>query len=694
MSDTNKIKLTIDDTEIEVERGTSVLQAAEQIGIEIPRFCYHDKLSVPANCRMCLVEVSPGPPKPGASCAMACGEGMVVKTNSEMVKKARKGVMEMLLINHPLDCPICDQGGECDLQDQAMGYGFDRSRFEENKRAVPNKELGPLIDTVMTRCINCTRCVRFAEEIAGTPTVGQFFRGEDAEIGTFIDQLVDTELSGNLVDICPVGALTSKPYKFKARPWELRKTESIDVHDAVGSNIRVDSKGREVMRVLPRLHEDINEEWINDKTRHACDGLQKNRLDRPYIRDKDSGKLVEATWDAAFDYIAEKLDGVRGDQIAGLVGDLADLESIVALKDFLQSYGSPHMDCRTDGAKFDPSNRAGYLFNSTITGIEKADAILIVGANPRHEASLVNARIRKNWLENRTKIGVIGEDVDLTYKVEYLGATPADLEKLMRSRSGFAKVLKDAKNPIIIVGNGAFIREDGAAVHALMHKAAEKFGAKLSVLHGVASRVGALEVGFVPDDGGLDFGGILAASKKGKLRAVYLLGADEFDAHKMIGWKTFVIYQGHHGDHGAARADVILPSCAYTEKDGTYVNIEGRPQLARRAVSAPAQAKEDWTILRALSARVGKTLPYNTGGQLHERIIREWDHLGDYDVVTPAEWGAFGDAKGKIDIDSPFINAMDAKGFYLSNAIARGSDTMRDCTAAFTGDNDVKVAAE
>lgn len=695
MTDTQKVKLTIDDTEVEVERGTSVLQAAEQIGIEIPRFCYHDRLSVPANCRMCLVEIQGGPPKPAASCAMACGEGMVVKTESEMVQKARKGVMEMLLINHPLDCPICDQGGECDLQDQAVGYGFDRSRFEENKRAIPNKYLGPLIDTVMNRCINCTRCVRFAEEIAGTPVIGQLNRGEEAEIGTFIGELVNTELSGNLVDICPVGALTSKPYKFKARPWELRKTESIDVHDAVGSNIRVDTRGREVMRILPRLHEDVNEEWINDKTRFAYDGLGKSRLDRPYIRDKNSGKLVEASWDEAFDYIGEKLKNIKGDQIAGLVGDMADLESIVALKDFLKSFDSPNMDCRTDGSKFDTSNRAGYLFNSTIAGIDKADAILLVGTNPRYEGTLVNARIRKNWLENRIPVGVIGEQVDLTYPYEHLGISPLDLEELMGKRSGFAKTLKDAKKPIIIVGAGAFNRDDGEAVHHLLYKFADKFNAKLSVLHSAASRIGALEVGFVPQAKGRDFAKIIEGSKDGSLKAIYLLGADEFEARKEIGWKTFVIYQGHHGDHGAARADVILPGSAYTEKDATYVNTEGRPQLARKAASPPGEAKEDWKILRALSAHVGQPLPYNTWGQLHERIIKEWNHLGDYDVITPAKWGAFGNAKRKVK-KAAFENAVSRNTFYLTNAIARASDTMKKCVVSFVEESgeDIQVAAE
>jgi NADH-quinone oxidoreductase subunit G len=686
-------KLTINDMEVEVEAGTSILQAAEQVGVEIPRFCYHDKLSVPANCRMCLVEVEGGPPKPVASCAMACGEGMVVKTDSPVVKKARKGVMEMLLINHPLDCPICDQGGECDLQDQAVGYGFDSSRYHENKRAVPDKELGPLISTTMTRCINCTRCVRFAEEIAGTPVIGQMFRGEDAEIGTFIDELVKTELSGNLIDVCPVGALTSKPYAFKARSWELTKTETIDVHDAVGSNIRVDAKGREVVRVLPRLHEDVNEEWISDRTRFAYDGLNKGRIDRPYIRDKDSGKLIEASWDDAFAFIADKLKGLKGDEIAGLVGDLADVESILALKDLLGKLGSPHMDCRTDGAKFDPSNRAGYLFNSTIAGIDEADAILIVGANPRHEATLVNARIRRAHLERKVPIAVIGEAADLTYPYEHVGANLGDLTKLAKD---YAKKVK-AKKPMIIVGSAVFEREDGEAVHNAFYKIAEDLGAVskdwngFNILHRAASRVGALDAGFIPQAGGKDFTGIIDGTKDGSIKAVYLLGADEFDARGQIGWKAFTIYQGHHGDHGAARADVVLPGAAYTEKDGLYVNLEGRVQYARKASTPPGDAKEDWKILRALSAELGQVLPYDTQAQLWERIGAEFPHFAQADTIAPAKWGEFG-IKGKADAKASFVNPV--RNYYMINAICRASEVMAQCSGSFNPKDEVLEAAE
>lgn len=686
-------KLTINNMEIEVEAGTSILQAAEQLGIEIPRFCYHDKLSVPANCRMCLVQVEGGPPKPVASCAMACGEGMVVRTDTEVVKKARKGVMEMMLINHPLDCPICDQGGECDLQDQAVSYGFDRSRYHEEKRAVKDKDLGPLIETVMTRCINCTRCVRFAEEIAGTPVLGQFNRGEDSEIGTFVDQIVDTELSGNLIDICPVGALTSKPYAYKARSWELRKTESIDVHDAVGSNIRIDTRGREVMRILPRLHEEVNEEWIGDRSRFACDGLAAARLDRPYIRDEQSGKLREAEWGEALDFIASKVRGVKGDEIAALVGDLADVESIVALKDLMASLGSPNMDCRTDGALFDASARSGYLFNSTIAGIDKADVIFLVGTNPRHEATMVNARIRKAWLERGIKVYLIGQPVDLTYPYEHVGTSPKDLEKFIKGKNAFA----GAKFPMMIAGNGVFQREDGEAVHALLREGAEKLGLVredwngFNVLHHAASRVGALDVGFLPQKGGKGFRDIVAGTKDGSIQVLYVLGADEFNVRNAIGWKTFMIYQGHHGDHAAQRADVILPGAAYTEKDGLYVNTEGRVQMARRAVSPPGDAREDWTILRALSEKLGEALPYNTLAQLRTRIYQEWPQFRVIDEVSQAAWADFG-GKGKADKED-FV--LPVTNYYLTNAICRASKTMKECAVSFaTETTEIQEAAE
>lgn len=685
-------KLTINNMEIEVEAGTSILQAAEQLGVEIPRFCYHDRLSVPANCRMCLVQVEGGPPKPVASCAMACGEGMVVHTESDMVKKARKGVMEMLLINHPLDCPICDQGGECDLQDQAVSYGFDRSRYHENKRAVKDKELGPLIETVMTRCINCTRCVRFAEEIAGTPVLGQFNRGEDAEIGTFIDQIVNTELSGNLIDVCPVGALTSKPYAFKARSWELKKTDSIDVHDAVGSSIRIDSRGREVMRILPRLHEGVNEEWIGDRSRFSYDGLANARIDQPYIRGEQTGKLRAAEWGEALSFIASKLQGVKGENIAAVAGDLVDVESIVAMKDLMEMLGSPNMDCRTDGAMFDASERAGYLFNSTIAGIDEADAILIIGANPRHEATMVNARIRKAWLERGVKIGLIGQAVDLTYPYFHAGTTADDLVKMAKDYADHVK----AEKPMMIIGSQVFCREDGEALHTTLRECAEKLGVikenwnGFNILHNAASRVGALEVGFVPQKGGKSFREIIAGTKDGSVQVLFALGADEFNARVNVGWKCFMVYQGHHGDHAAQRADVVLPSCAYTEKDGLYVNTEGRVQMAKRAVSPPGEAKEDWAILRALSEALGKSLPYDSLVQLRARIYKEFPNLKLVDEIIPAKWTNFG-GKGKVMKDAFTISPMN---YYLSNPICRASKTMNECVKSFGSVVTVAEAAE
>ncbi|MGH1403181.1 MAG: NADH-quinone oxidoreductase subunit NuoG [Alphaproteobacteria bacterium] len=685
-------KLTINDMEIEVETGTSIIQAAEQLGVEIPRFCYHDKLSVPANCRMCLVEVEGGPPKPVASCAMACGEGMVVKTESDMVKKARKGVMEMLLINHPLDCPICDQGGECDLQDQAVSYGFDRSRYHENKRAVKDKDLGPLVGTVMTRCINCTRCVRFAEEVAGTPVLGQFNRGEDAEIGTFIEEIVSTELSGNLVDICPVGALTSKPYQYKARSWELKKTETIDVHDALGCNIRVDSRGREVMRILPRLNEDINEEWIDDRARFSYDGLAHGRIDRPYVRDEETGKLKEASWQDAFSLIKKKLSGVAPHEIAALAGNLVNVEAMVALKDLMSSIGSPHMDCRTDGGIFSTANRGSYLFNSTLAGIDECDAILLVGTNPRHEATLLNARIRKNWLERKIPISLIGEAADLTYPYEHIGTKPQDLEKLIKAYAG--KV--DAKKPVMIVGAGVFTRDDGMAVHALLHKAAEKLGIVskdwngFNILHQAASRVGGIDVDFLPQEGGASFKDILAGTKSGDIKALFLLGADEFDAKINIGRDAFVIYQGHHGDHAAERADVILPSAAYTEEDGLYVNTEGRVQMAKRAVCPPGDARENWAIIRALSEHIAASpLPYNNVSELRTRIQKEWVGFKSIGEIAPAKWSKF-TSKDKL-IKDPFVSVV--RSYYLNDQICRASKTMNECIQSFQT-QDFQEAAE
>jgi NADH-quinone oxidoreductase subunit G len=673
-------KLTIDGIEVEVEPGTSVLQACEQIGIEVPRFCYHERLSVPANCRMCLVEMEKAP-KPVASCAMPCGEGMVIKTNTELVHKARKGVMEFLLINHPLDCPICDQGGECDLQDQAMGYGFDRSRFQENKRAVKDKYLGPLIKTIMTRCIHCTRCIRFADEIAGVPELGATGRGEHMEVGTYIEQAISSELSGNLIDVCPVGALTSKPYAFTTRPWELRKTETIDVMDAVGSNIRVDTRGPEVMRVIPRLNEDVNEEWLADKSRFSYDGLRRQRLDRPYVR--RDGKLQPTTWAEAFAAIAAKVKGVPGDRIAALAGDLVDAESMVALKDLVEALGSKNLDCRQDGAVFDTSARAGYLFNTTIAGIEKADAILLIGTNPRWEATLINARIRKRYLMGGLKVGVIGQQLELTYPTTYLGAGPQTLQDVVDGKHAFSDVLKNAKRPMLILGTGALRRADGPAIHALARQLAESFNLiqddwnGFNVLPTAAARVGGLEMGFLPGQGGKGTADILTAASAGQIDVVYLLGADEIDTAKM--GKAFVIYQGHHGDRGAHRADVILPGAAYTEKNGLYVNTEGRVQMARMAAFPLGEAREDWKIIRALAEQLGVKLPYDSLSQVRKRLADTSPVFRSIEALVAAEWGPFGRA-GTIE-NAPFEPVIE--NYYMTDPISRASATMAKCTETF-----------
>lgn len=673
--------LRINGKEITVEPGTSILQAAEQLGIEIPRFCYHDRLTVPANCRMCLVEVE-GAPKPVASCAMPCSDNMAVNTESEMVRHARKGVMEMLLINHPLDCPICDQGGECDLQDQAMGYGYDRSRFQENKRAVKDKDLGPLVKTVMTRCIHCTRCVRFGEEIAGVEELGVLNRGEHLEIGTFVEQFVTSELSGNIIDICPVGALTSKPYAFTARPWELRKTESIDVLDALGSNIRVDARGGEVMRILPRLHEDVNEEWISDKTRFACDGLKKQRLDHPWVR--KNGKLHPASWEEAFAVIADKVTRTEGSKIAAISGDLVDVESVACLKDLMESLKSPHMDCRQDGARIDVSTPVAWRFNTPIAHMEYADAILLIGANPRVEAPVLNARIRKNHLNSRLKVGLVGPQADLTYPYDYIGAGPESLEEILSGKHPFAKTLQKAERPMLILGMGALRREDALAVQALAREVAEKYGMiqgdwlGYNVLHTAAGRVGALELGFVPQPGGKDVEGIVDACCKGEIEVLYLLGADEIPA-EVSSENTLVIYQGHHGDYAAPNADVILPGAAYTEKNAIYVNTEGRAQLGRRAVFPPGDAREDWAIIRALSDVLGHTLPYNTLAELRARMAKASPVFETLDTIVRADWAEFG-KKGKL-LKMPFEPAIE--NFYQTCPISRASETMQKCTEAF-----------
>ncbi|MDJ0683380.1 MAG: NADH-quinone oxidoreductase subunit NuoG [Alphaproteobacteria bacterium] len=673
--------LKVNGEEVEFEKGMTVLQVCESAGVEIPRFCYHERLSIAGNCRMCLVEVKPGPPKPAASCALPAGDGMEVLTNSEMVTKARNGVMEFLLINHPLDCPICDQGGECDLQDQAMAYGYDGSRFEENKRAVEDKYMGPLINTIMTRCIHCTRCVRFSTEIAGVEDMGLLNRGESAEISS-LEQAVASELSANVIDLCPVGALTSKPYQFNARPWELKKTESIDVMDAVGSNIRVDARGNEVLRVLPRLNEDVNEEWISDKTRYACDGLRKRRLDKVFVRGAD-GKLAPSDWNTAFKTIADKIASLEPSEIGAIAGDQCDVESMFALKDLMGRLGVTSLDCRQDGAKLDPSVRSSYLFNTSIAGIEQADAILIVGANPRWEAPLINARIRKAWLNSPVRIGVTGEKLDLTYSYDYLGAGPETLKAVADGSHSFAETLKKAERPMIILGPGAVSRSDGAAVLAAGRAIAEATGMiadgwnGFNVLNTAASRVGGLDIGFTPGEGGLDAAGILDGAASGAVKLVYLLAADEIDAAKLK--DAFVIYQGHHGDAGAHAADVILPGAAYTEKPGIYVNTEGRVQMARRAAFPPGDGREDWTILRALSDTVGQTLPYDNLGELRRAVHTACPHMTEIDAAPTAEWAPFaGDASLSDLSDAPFASTIE--NFYQTDPISRASETMAACT--------------
>jgi len=683
--------VTIDGTEIEVPAGITVLQACEMAGVEIPRFCYHERLSVAGNCRMCLVEVAPGPPKPAASCALPVADGMAIKTDSEMVKMARNGVMEFLLINHPLDCPICDQGGECDLQDQAMAYGRDGSRFEENKRAVKDKHMGPLVKTIMTRCIHCTRCVRFATEVAGVPELGMLGRGEHAEITTYLEKSLDSELSANVIDLCPVGALTSKPYAFVSRPWELAKTESIDVLDAVGAAIRVDARQTEVLRVLPRLNEDVNEEWLADKSRYACDGLMRQRLDRPYLR--ENGKLREASWDEAFGAIAAKVKGTSADRVAAIAGDLCDTESMFALQQMMGALGSANIDCRQDGAKI-AGPRGSYVMNTGIAALENADAILLVGTNPRWEAPLVNTRLRKAWLHGGARVGVVGPQTDLSYATEYLGAGPETLSAIADGSHEFASVLKDAERPVVIVGMGALARDDGDAVLGTVRKLVESCNVVrddwngFNVLHTAAARVGGLDLGFVPGEGGRSTNAILDGAAAGEVDVVYLLGADEIDTAKLE--KAFVVYQGHHGDAGAHCADVILPGLAYTEKNGTYVNTEGRVQLARQAVQPPGDAREDWSIIRALSDVLDAGLDYVTLGDVRTAMSAANPVFDQVDVASIAEWGAFGSdgAMNAAPFESPVTN------YYMTDPISRASETMAECTREFVNANGERTGTD
>ncbi|MCE6960366.1 NADH-quinone oxidoreductase subunit NuoG [Cereibacter sphaeroides] len=671
----NLKKIIIDGIEVEVDGAMTLLQAAEEVGIEIPRFCYHERLSIAGNCRMCLVEVVGGPPKPTASCAMQVrdlrpgpnGEPPVVKTNSPMVKKAREGVMEFLLINHPLDCPICDQGGECDLQDQAMAYGVDFSRYREPKRASENLNLGPLVATQMTRCISCTRCVRFTTEVAGISQMGQTGRGEDSEITSYLNQTLDSNLQGNIIDLCPVGALTSKPYAFTARPWELSKTESIDVMDALGSNIRVDTKGREVMRILPRNHDGVNEEWISDKTRFVWDGLRRQRLDSPYVR--ENGKLRKATWGEALQTVAAAL---KGRKVAGLVGDLVPVEAAFSLKTLVEGLGGK-VECRTDGARLPAGNRSAYVGTAAIEDIDSAKSILLVGCNPRDEAPVLNARIRKAWLQG-AQVAVVGPEVDLTYDYAHIGADRAALLSLVAEaeRNG-----PDGKPGIVIVGQGALREADGEPVLAQAMKLVETLGVKLLVLHTAAARVGAMDVGAVTE------GGLPAAIEGAEV--IFNLGADEVE----IGAGPIVIYQGSHGDRGAHRADVILPAAAYTEENGLFVNTEGRPQLAFRAGFPPGEAKENWAILRALSAEVGQTLPWDTMAGLRRKLVEAVPHLGRVDQVAQNAWQPL---PLRDPAKADFRLAV--RDFYLTNPIARASALMAELSALASRRGQPSLAAE
>ena len=678
-------KLIIDGMEIEVANATTLMHACEAAGAEIPRFCYHERLSIAGNCRMCLVEVQ-GMPKPAASCAMTVndlppnsdGSPKIISTKSATVKKAREGVMEFLLINHPLDCPICDQGGECDLQDQAMAYGIGGSRYQENKRAVEEKYLSPLIKTHMTRCIHCTRCVRYMTEVAGVEELGLIGRGEDAEITTYLEKGILSEMSANAVDLCPVGALTHRPWAHNARPWELRKTESIDVMDALGSAIRVDTRGREVMRILPRNNDAVNEEWISDKTRHVVDGLKAQRLDQPYIR-KD-GRLVPASWPVALALVAEKLKATPAARAGAIAGDLAGAEEMFALRDLLMRLGVRNMDCRQDGSKLDPGlGRASYLFNSTIAGIDEADAIMLIGCNPRLEAAVLNARIRRRWRQGGLLVGLIGERADVGYDYNYLGAGPEALAQFVNHAPA------QKHHPMVIVGQGALARPDGASVLAMAAKAALSLGVikegwnGFNILHTAASRVAGLDLGFVPAEGGMDRDGLLSAAKDGRLDLLFLLGADELDM-KALG-TSFVIYQGSHGDAGAHRADVILPGSAYTEKCATYVNTEGRVQMTARAAFAPGEAKEDWAIIRALSGEAGQTLPYDTLPALRAAMYKSAPQLAQLNSVTPEDGRSIERLAELTGTPRPEPFALPVKDFYLTNPIARASAVMAEMSA-------------
>ena len=667
-------KVTVDGVEIEVPQGATVLQACELAGKEIPRFCYHERLSIAGNCRMCLVEVAPGPPKPQASCALPAADGQAIRTDTAMVKKAREGVMEFLLINHPLDCPICDQGGECDLQDQAMAYGRSYSRFDENKRAIDDKYMGPVIKTSMTRCIQCTRCIRFAEEVAGVPEIGMLYRGEDSQITTYLERAVTSELAGNLADVCPVGALLQKPQIFESRPWELRKVPAIDVMDAVGSNIRLDVRQRQVMRILPRVNEDVNEEWISDKTRHHVDALVRNRLDRPWVREK--GKLREATWQEALELFAKQLKKA-GKKVAAIAGDLVDAETMYAARKLLEGQGSTLLEGRQTGLTYDTSSLAAVAFNSTIAGIEMADAVLLIGCNPRAEAPLVNTRLRK-VARKGGKIFAIGPEVDLGMTAEFIGDDLSLLGKLPKAvTDAFAK----AERPALILGAGGLAAGGLGAALALAGslKLVRDGWNGFNVLHISASRMAGLVLGYAQKGGIAD----IEAADPG---LVLLLGADEV-APMRFG-KAFKVYVGHHGDNGARMADLVLPGAAYAEKHGTYVNTEGRVQRGEKAVFPPGEAREDWSIFRAVSALAGKPLKFDSFADLRAAMIAEYPALGR-DGLIDLPW-----APPKLDSKASGTVGYSIKDFYLTNAICRASPTMHRCSEELIHGHEVREAAE
>ncbi|MBI0432475.1 NADH-quinone oxidoreductase subunit NuoG [Roseomonas sp. KE0001] len=686
-------KVTVDGIEVEVPNGATVLQACEAAAKEIPRFCYHERLSVAGNCRMCLVEVEKAP-KPVASCAYPVADGMKVFTDSTMVRNARRNVMEFLLINHPLDCPICDQGGECDLQDQATAYGGQGGRYVEEKRAVKDKYMGPLVKTIMTRCIQCTRCIRFATEVAGVPELGATGRGENMQIGTYVEKALTTELSGNLIDICPVGALTSRPYAYVSRPWELRKTDSVDVLDAVGAAIRIDTRGPEVLRILPRVNEDVNEEWMADRGRFSFDGLKRKRLDRPWVR-KD-GKLRQASWEEALAVVTDRLKAIPGGRIGAVAGDLVDAESAFALRELMIGLGSANLDCRQDGARLDLSRRDYYLFNSGIAGIDEADALLIIGSDPRREAPVLNARIRKRWSSGALKVATIGPaGLDLTYNAEHLGEGASLIADLAAGRGDFAEVLKTAKKPMILLGRAATARADGAAVLAAAWDLARSVGALtpewhgFNLLHLYGGQVGALDAGFFPGPGGLD----LAAMLGGGVDALWLLGADGFEPG-LIPAGTFVIYQGHHGDRAASRADVILPGAAYPEKDGTYVNTEGRVQRGYKAIFPPGEAKEDWRIIRAAGAALEVPMAFDTLEALRARMVEANPVFG---LVEGRVEGGCGDTAGPAAGEVALAGegfTLPITNYWQADTISRASDTMAECARIYLGDTTPKLAAE